>query len=145
MNVVPAQVAGVPDIVVITGPRDGRVDPHILYTAHHLNIKTIFKISGAQGVAALAYGTQSIPAVYKIVGPSNIYTTTAKRLVFGCVGIDSLAGPSEIVVICDDSADPSYAAADLISQAEHGTGLEAAVCFCTSRQKAELIAAQLEQ
>lgn len=143
MSVVPAKIAGVPEIFVITAPRDGKVDPHILYTAQHLNVQDVFKISGAQGVAALAYGTDSIPAVDKIVGPSNVYGTTAKRLVYGHVGIDSLAGPSEIVVIADDTANPAYAAADLISQAEHGTGMEAAVALVTDRRLAEKIAEKI--
>lgn len=139
MNLVPAQVAGVPRPIIISAPRDGRVDPHILAVAGHLGVREVYAVSGAQGVAALAYGTESVPRVDKIVGPGNIWVMTAKRLVYGAVGIDSLAGPSEIVVIADESANPRYVAIDLLSQAEHGTGLEAAVAFVTSRAQAELI------
>jgi histidinol dehydrogenase len=139
MNLVPAKVAGVPRPVVISAPRDGHVDPHILAVAAHLGVREIYAISGAQGVAALAYGTESVPRVDKIVGPGNIWVMTAKRLVYGAVGVDSLAGPSEIVVIADETANPRYIAIDLLSQAEHGTGLEAAVAFVTSKAQAESI------
>lgn len=141
MNLVPARVAGVPRPIVVSAPRNGRVDPHILAVAAHLGVREIYAVSGAQGVAALAYGTESVPKVDKIVGPGNVWVMTAKRLVYGAVGVDSLAGPSEIVVIADDSADPRYIAIDLLSQAEHGTGLEAAVAFVTSRAQAEAVRA----
>jgi histidinol dehydrogenase len=139
MNLVPAKVAGVPRPIVISAPRNGHVDPHILAVAAQLGVREVYAISGAQGVAALAYGTESVPKVDKIVGPGNIWVMTAKRLVYGAVGVDSLAGPSEIVVIADESANPRYIAIDLLSQAEHGTGLEAAVAFVTSQTQAEAI------
>ncbi len=143
MNLVPALVAGVPEISIISPPREGRVDDHILYVADYLGIRNVYKVSGAQGVAALAYGTDSVPRVDKIVGPGNIYTQTAKRLVFGSVGIDSLAGPSEIAIIADRKAPSAYIAADLLAQAEHGSGLETAVAFCTSVAQAEAISSEL--
>ena len=144
MNLVPAKVAGVPRPVVISAPRKGHVDPHILAVAAHLGVREVYAISGAQGIAALAYGTESVPKVDKIVGPGNIWVMTAKRLVYGAVGVDSLAGPSEIVVIADSSANPRYVAIDLLSQAEHGTGLEASVAFVTSQAQAEAIRAEVE-
>ncbi len=145
MNLIPAQVAGVPRPIVISAPRNGRVDPYILGVAAHLGVREIYAISGAQGVAALAYGTESVPKVDKIVGPGSIWVMTAKRLVYGAVGVDSLAGPSEIVVIADESANPRYIAIDLLSQAEHGTGLEASVAFVTSREQAEAIRGEIER
>ena len=144
MNVVPALVAGVSHITVVTAPRDGRVDDHILYVADHLGIDNILKISGAQAVAALAYGTESVEKVDKIVGPGNAYVSTAKRIVNGVVGIDSYAGPSEIVVIADESANPRFIAADLLSQAEHGTGEESSVAFVLSEEMGRRVAAEVE-
>ena len=138
MNAVPALVAGVEEIVVVTAPRGGRVDPHITYVADYLRIRNVLKISGAQAVAALAYGTESVERVDKIVGPGNIYVSTAKRLVNGAVGIDSFAGPSEIVVIADESADPGMIAADLLSQSEHGTErnrLSPSCCLTRQRRR----------
>jgi histidinol dehydrogenase len=143
MSLIPALVAGVPEISVITAPRDGRAADHILFVAEYLDVRTVYKISGAQGIAALAYGTGSIGQVDKIVGPGNIYTQTAKRLLFGTVGIDSLAGPSEIAIIADETAPARYVAADLLSQAEHGSGLEASVAFCTTYEKAEEISGEV--
>lgn len=140
MNAVPALVAGVEEIVVVTAPRNGRVDRHITYVADYLGIHSVLKMSGAQAVAALAYGTESVERVDKIVGPGNIYVSTAKRLVYGAVGIDSFAGPSEIVVIADESADPRRIAADLLSQSEHGTGEESSVAFVPSMDMAQRIA-----
>jgi histidinol dehydrogenase len=140
MNAVPALVAGVDEIVVVTAPQDGRVDHHITYVADCLGIHNVLKISGAQAVAALAYGTESVERVDKIVGPGNIYVSTAKRLVYGAVGIDSFAGPSEIVVIADESADPRMIAADLLSQSEHGTGEESSVAFVLSMATARKVA-----
>jgi histidinol dehydrogenase len=121
MAVVPARVAGVRQVLVCTSPRaDGSVDPHTLVAAQAAGADAVYKAGGVQGVAAMAFGTESIPRVDKIVGPGSLYTVLAKRLVFGHVAIESLPGPSEIVVIADSSADPRYVAADLLSQAEHG-------------------------
>lgn len=120
MNALPARVAGVKEIIMVTPPRpDGTVLPLVLVAAAESGVTKIFKAGGVQAVAALAYGTESIPKVDKIVGPGNIYVTIAKRLVFGLVDIDMLAGPSEIVVVADRDADPELVAADLLSQAEH--------------------------
>ena len=120
MDVIPARVAGVPEIVMTTpAGRDGRVDPAILAAAAVAGVTRIFKTGGAQAVAALAYGTESVPAVDKIVGPGNIYVATAKRKVYGKVGIDMIAGPSEILVLADGGCSPAWVAADLLSQAEH--------------------------
>jgi len=144
MNLVPAMVAGVPEIYIICAPREGSVHPAILHTAEYLGVKTLYRISGAQGIAALAFGTESVQAVDKIVGPGNIYVQTAKKFLFGTVGIDSLAGPSEIVILADGSANPEYAAADLLSQSEHGTGLEAAIVLSPSRQLLEQVQAHVQ-
>lgn len=120
MNVIPAKIAGVKEIVMVTPPSaDGSVDPVIAAAAHIAGVTRICKVGGAQAVAALAYGTQSIPRVDKIIGPGNAYVACAKRLVYGKVDIDMIAGPSEILVIADKGADPEYVAADMISQAEH--------------------------
>lgn len=122
MNALPAKAAGVREIIMVTPPRpDGTISPLVLVAAAESGVTAVFKAGGVQGIAALAYGTETIPKVDKIVGPGNIYVTVAKRLVFGLVDIDMLAGPSEIVVIADDSADPRFVAADLLSQAEHDT------------------------
>lgn len=144
MNVVPALVAGVEEVVIVTAPRGGRVDDHILYAADYLGVRNVLKISGAQAVAALAYGTESVGRVDKIVGPGNIYVSTAKRMVNGAVGIDSFAGPSEIVIIADESADPRYVAADLLSQSEHGTGEESSVAFVLSEDMAQRVAQEVQ-
>ena len=120
MDVIPAKVAGVPEIVMTTpAGKDGKVNPAILAAASVAGVTRIFKTGGAQAVAALAYGTESIPAVDKIVGPGNIYVATAKRKVYGKVGIDMIAGPSEILVLADGGCNPAWVAADLLSQAEH--------------------------
>lgn len=117
---VPAQVAGVPDIVVTTPPgRDGNVHPAILVAARELGISRVFRVGGAQAIGALAYGTGSIPAVDKIAGPGNLFVVIAKRMVYGQTGIESLPGPTETLVVADDSADPRHVAADLLAQAEH--------------------------
>ena len=120
MNVIPAKVAGVDEIVMVTPPgKDGKVNPNTLVAANEAGVDVIYKVGGAQAIAALAYGTESIKKVDKIVGPGNIYVALAKKAVFGYVSIDSVAGPSEIMVIADESANPRYVAADLLSQAEH--------------------------
>ena len=120
MNAIPARIAGVGEIIMVTPPgRDGAVNPHILAAAKIAGVTRIYKVGGAQAVAALAYGTETIPKVDKIVGPGNIFVATAKRLTYGQVDIDMIAGPSEILVLADDTAEPAYLAADLMSQAEH--------------------------
>ncbi len=120
MNAIPAKVAGVGRIIMVTPPQaDGSVNPYTLVAAAEAGVNEIYKVGGAQAVAALAYGTESIQRVDKITGPGNIYVTLAKRLVYGQVGIDMLAGPSEVLVVADSSANPEYAAADMLSQAEH--------------------------
>ncbi len=119
MNAVPAKVAGVPEIIMVAPTPDGKINSTVLAAAAIAGVDRVFKIGGAQAVAALAYGTETIPAVDKIVGPGNIYVATAKRMVFGKVGIDMVAGPSEVLVICDESANPEWVAMDLFSQAEH--------------------------
>ena len=130
---VPAQVAGVPDIVVTTPPgKDGQVHPAILVAARELGLSRVFKVGGAQAIAALAYGTASVPAVDKIAGPGNLFVVIAKRLVYGQTGIESLPGPTETLVVADDSADPRFVAADLLAQAEHN-GAEP-VLVSTSRE-----------
>lgn len=120
MNVIPAQIAGVPEIVLASPPgRDGKLNPLLLALADKLGVKKIFKMGGAQAIAAMAYGTQTVPAVAKITGPGNIFVAAAKRAVLGHVGIDSIAGPSEVMIFADDSADPRWLAMDLCAQAEH--------------------------
>ena len=120
MDTIPAHVAGVPSIAVFTPPaKDGSVNPYILAAAHVAGATEIYKVGGAQGIAAAAYGTESIPPVFKIVGPGNAYVAMAKRLVFGTVGIDIIAGPSEVGVLADHDANPVWVAADLLAQAEH--------------------------
>ena len=120
MDVAPAKVAGVKEIVLITPPnKEGKVNPAVLVAADIAGVDQIFKVGGAHGIAALAYGTQTIPRVDKIVGPGNIYVATAKRLVYGQVDIDMIAGPSDVLIIADQSANPKWLAADLLAQAEH--------------------------
>ncbi|WP_144940663.1 histidinol dehydrogenase [Paenibacillus sp. 32O-W] len=141
MNAIPAMVAGVPEVVMVTPPATAGqpgINPYILVAAAEVGITEIYGVGGAQAVAALAYGTESIPAVDKIVGPGNIYVALAKRNVFGAVDIDSIAGPSEIVVLADSSADPAYVAADLLSQAEHDE-MASAVLVTPSAELAEQV------
>ena len=132
MNAVPAQIAGVDRIVTVTPPARFRENPHIAAAFVELGLTEIYTIGGAQAVAALAYGTESIPRVDKIVGPGNMYVAIAKKQVFGQVDIDMVAGPSEIVVVADKTADPAFVAADLLSQAEHGSGMEMSLLFTDS-------------
>ena len=144
MDVIPAKVAGVSEIVMTTpAGKDGRVNPVILAAAATAGVTRIFKTGGAQAVAALAYGTQTIPAVDKIVGPGNIYVATAKRKVFGKVGIDMIAGPSEILVLADGGCNPAWVAADLLSQAEHDK-LASPVLVTDSPELAKAVQAELE-
>ncbi|MGV3025362.1 histidinol dehydrogenase [Clostridium thermobutyricum] len=144
MNVIPAKVAGVKEITMITPPlKNGEVNPYILVTANILEIDKIYKIGGAQGIGALAYGTESINKVHKIVGPGNIYVALAKKEVFGEVDIDMIAGPSEILIIADDKANPKYIAADLMSQAEHDI-LASSILLTTSENIIEEVKKELE-
>jgi len=137
MNLVPAIVAGVPELYILTKPRaDGTIDEHLLYVADYLKVKNYYKICGAQGLAAVAYGTDTVKKVDAITGPGNNYTQMAKKLLFGEVKIDSIAGPSEIAIIADENAKPTFIAADMMSQAEHGTGFEASTVFCLSKEQA---------
>lgn len=145
MNAIPAQVAGVKEIVMVTPPAtagEEGINPYILVAAAEVGITEMYRIGGAQAVAALAYGTQSIPAVDKVVGPGNIYVALAKRSVYGVVDIDSIAGPSEIVILADDTAEPSYVAADLLSQAEHDE-MASAVLVTPSRELADKVQAEV--
>ncbi len=119
MNAVPAKVAGVKRIVMITPPGDRGIPPEVLVAAEEAGVHEVYRVGGAQGIAALAYGTNAIPAVDKITGPGNIYVALAKKLVFGDVGIDMIAGPSEVLIIADEGANPAFAAADMLAQAEH--------------------------
>ncbi len=142
MNVIPAKVAGVEQLVMCSPVPGGVLNPYILVAADIAGVSEIYKIGGAQAIAALAYGTATVPKVDKIVGPGNIYVATAKRYVFGQVDIDMIAGPSEVLVIADDSADPSFVAADLLSQAEHDE-LASAILVTTSRALAERVDAEM--
>ena len=143
MNAVPAKVAGVGEIIMVVPMPDGVVNPYVLAAAHIAGVDRIFKIGGAQAVAALAYGTASIPKVDKITGPGNIYVATAKRLVFGTVDIDMIAGPSEILVINDGSGEAAHIAADLLSQAEHDE-LAASILITTDEDFGRRVAEELE-
>ena len=139
MNIVPAKVAGVDEIIMTTPPgKDGKVNPSTLVAAREAGADRIYKVGGAQAIAALAFGTESIPKVDKIVGPGNIYVALAKKAVLGYVSIDSIAGPSEILVLADETANPRYVAADLLSQAEHDE-MASAILITTSRELAERV------
>ena len=145
MNAIPARIAGVGEIIMVTPPgRDGAVNPHILAAAKIAGVTRIYKVGGAQAVAALAYGTGTIPQVDKIVGPGNAYVAEAKRQVFGRVNIDMIAGPSEVPVLADGRSNPAWVAADLASQAEHDR-MAAAVLVTDSRPLAEAVAHELER
>lgn len=144
MNVIPAKVAGVSDIIMTTPPgADGKVNPGTLVAADIAGVGTIYKAGGAQAIAAMAYGTDSIPKVDKITGPGNIFVALAKKAVYGYVSIDSIAGPSEILVLADETANPRYVAADLLSQAEHDE-LASAILITTSRELAEQVSAEVD-
>ncbi|MCI6887701.1 MAG: histidinol dehydrogenase [Lachnospiraceae bacterium] len=145
MNIIPAEVAGVPRIVMVTPPgRDGKVNPVTLIAAHLAGATEVYKVGGAQAVAALAFGTESIPRVNKIVGPGNIFVALAKKAVYGHVSIDSIAGPSEIMVLADETANPRFVAADLLSQAEHDE-LASAILVTTSMELAEKVSAEVDE
>lgn len=145
MNIVPAKVAGVDQIIMTTPPgKDGKVCPTTLVAAKEAGADEVYKVGGAQAVGALAYGTESIPKVDKIVGPGNIFVALAKKAVYGYVSIDSIAGPSEILVLADETANPRYVAADLLSQAEHDE-LASAILITTSRELAEKVSSEVEE
>jgi histidinol dehydrogenase len=141
MTAVPARVAGVPELVMVVPTPDGQVNELVLAAAALTGVDRVFTIGGAQAIAALAYGTETIPAVDKIVGPGNAYVATAKRQVFGKVGIDMIAGPSEIVVLCDGAADPEWIAMDLFSQAEHDELAQSILVTTSSRYADDVVAA----
>ncbi len=144
MNVIPAKVAGVDEIVMCTPCNsEGKVYPTTLVAAREAGVDRVFKIGGAQAIAAMAYGTESIPKVDKIVGPGNIYVALAKRAVYGNVSIDSIAGPSEILVLADETANPRYVAADMLSQAEHDE-LASAICITTSAELAQKVSEEID-
>ena len=144
MNILPAKVAGVDEIIMTTPPgKDGKVNPNTLVAAKEAGADRVFKVGGAQAIGALAYGTESIPKVDKIVGPGNIYVALAKKAVYGHVSIDSIAGPSEILVIADETANPRYVAADLLSQAEHDE-LASAILVTTSEELAQKVSDEVE-
>lgn len=145
MNIIPAEVAGVKKIVMVTPPgKDGKVNPVTLIAAHLAGATEVYKVGGAQAVAALAFGTESIPRVNKIVGPGNIFVALAKKAVYGHVSIDSIAGPSEILVLADETANPRFVAADLLSQAEHDE-LASAILITTSMELAEKVSAEVDK
>ena len=144
MNIMPAKVAGVEEIIMVTPPgKDGKVNPATLVAAKEAGVDAIYKVGGAQAIAALAFGTESVPKVDKIVGPGNIYVALAKKAVFGFVSIDSIAGPSEIMVLADETANPRFVAADLLSQAEHDE-MASAILVTTSRDLAEQVSKEVE-
>lgn len=145
MNVIPAKVAGVSNIIMTTPcGRDGKVYPSTLVAAKEAGVDAIYKVGGAQAIAALAFGTESIPKVDKIVGPGNIYVALAKKAVFGYVSIDSIAGPSEIMVLADETANPRFVAADLLSQAEHDE-MASAILVTTSETLAEQVSVEVDK
>lgn len=145
MNVLPAKVAGVDEIIMTTPPgKDGKICASTLVAATEAGVDRIYKVGGAQAVAALAFGTESVPKVDKIVGPGNIYVALAKKAVFGHVSIDSIAGPSEILVLADETANPRFVAADLLSQAEHDE-MASAILVTTSRTLAEQVSAEIDK
>lgn len=145
MNVIPAKIAGVKEIVMVTPPqKDGTANPDILAAAKIAGVDRVFLMGGAQAVAALAYGTQSVPKVDKIVGPGNIFVATAKKLLYGTVDIDMIAGPSEILIVADKSANPKFLAADLMSQAEHDK-MASAILLTTSEETANETAKELSR
>lgn len=144
MNAVPAAVAGVGEIIMMVPPKNGRINPYVLLAAKIAGVSKIYKIGGAQAIAAMAYGTETIPRVDKITGPGNIFVTLAKKAVYGHCDIDMLAGPSEILIVADETADPAYTAADMLSQAEHDT-LASSILITTSEKLAHEVAALAEE
>ena len=144
MNVVPAKTAGVGQIIMTTPCRGGKVSPNTLVAANEAGVDAIYKVGGAQAIAAMAHGTETIPKVDKIVGPGNIFVALAKKAVYGFTGIDSIAGPSEITVLADETANPRFVAADLLSQAEHDE-LASAILVTTSQKLAEEVSKEIDQ
>lgn len=145
MNIIPAKVAGVSKVVMVTPPNaEGKINPGTLVAADIAGVDEVYKVGGAQAIAALAFGTKSVPKVDKITGPGNIFVALAKKAVYGNVGIDSIAGPSEIVVLADETANPKYVAADLLSQAEHDQ-LASAILVTTSRDLADKVSAEIDK
>ena len=145
MTAIPAKVAGVKEVILVTPPaKDGNISPAILIAADIAGVNRIFSIGGAQAIAALAFGTESVPRVDKICGPGNIYVFLAKKLVYGVVGIDGLQGPSEVVIIADETANPDYCASDLLAQAEHG-GLSSAILITDSKSLADKVTQAVEE
>ncbi len=145
MSAIPARVAGVPSLVICTPPgKEGAVPPAVLAAAQLLDVQEIYRVGGAQAIAAMAYGTESIRPVDKIVGPGNVYVATAKRLLYGVVGLDMVAGPSEVLVLADETAEPAWIAADLLAQAEHDA-LAAALCITASPGLAEAVNAEVDR
>jgi histidinol dehydrogenase len=145
MTAIPARVAGVKEVILMTPPqKSGQVSPLTLAAARIAKVDRVFSVGGAQAIAALTFGTASVPAVDKVCGPGNIYVTLAKKMVYGTVGIDGLYGPSEVIIIADDSAKPSYVAADLLAQAEHGS-LALSILVTTSRKVADAVNKEIEK
>ena len=144
MNAVPAAVAGVGEIIMMVPPKDGKINPYVLVAAKEAGVSKIFKIGGAQAIAAMAFGTETIPRVDKITGPGNIFVTLAKKAVYGHCDIDMLAGPSEILIVADETADPAYTAADMLSQAEHDM-LASSIVITDSKTLAEKVATEAEK
>lgn len=144
MNAIPAKVAGVPELIMVVPTPDGEINDLVLSAAHIAGVDRVFAIGGAQAVAALAYGTETVPKVDKIVGPGNIFVATAKRLVFGAAGIDMIAGPSEICVVCDGKTDPDWIAMDLFSQAEHDEDAQS-ILVCPDAAYIEQVKASIEK
>ncbi len=144
MNAMPAVVAGVKEIIMMVPPKNGKINPYVLVAAKEASVSKIFKIGGAQAIAAMAFGTETIPRVDKITGPGNIFVTLAKKAVYGHCDIDMLAGPSEILIVADKTADPAYTAADMLSQAEHDM-LASSIVITDSPELAEKVAAEAEK
>ncbi len=144
MNAVPASVAGVGEIIMMVPPKNGKINPYVLVAAKLAGVSKIYKIGGAQAIAAMAFGTETIPRVDKITGPGNIFVTLAKKAVYGHVDIDMLAGPSEILIVADESADPVYTAADMLSQAEHDM-LASSIVITDSQELADKLEKEVEK
>ena len=144
MNAVPASVAGVGEIIMMVPPKNGKINPYVLIAAKLAGVSKIYKIGGAQAIAAMAFGTETIPRVDKITGPGNIFVTLAKKAVYGHVDIDMLAGPSEILIVADESADPVYTAADMLSQAEHDM-LASSIVITDSQELADKLEKEVEK
>lgn len=146
MTVIPAHIANVKEIIIATPPgRDGKINPYILFVSDLLGVRQIYKMGGAQAIAAMAFGTKSVPKVDKIVGPGNMFVAEAKRQLFGIVDVDCIAGPSEILVLADNNANPEYVAADILSQAEHGSGEETSLLVTNSKALAKKVIMEISR